>query len=314
MRVTHVLCVAVFLQVAALPVAHGAGAEGEEDLGAIEHPDMRALLQRARKAEQEGRAEEALEIYAEAYAKFPVSVVAAEAGLAELRAGRHLQAARHLRWALSLGHYPFSHRPIDYLLEKLGEAKRMVGTLQVRTNVDRARLTVDGTSITPWPAITEVYMEPGEHKLALTREGFWNAETTVKVNAGETKDVFLAMEERTMERVIQLPRPILASLSNQPPAQPGESKTLLYVSAVGLGLSLAAGITGYAVKDTGEKQSDAALTNAGLGLLIGGGIGLGLSVTGLVIAIAARPQPQPVITISPQVAKGHIGLGAQGSW
>ncbi|UQA62653.1 PEGA domain-containing protein [Polyangium aurulentum] len=288
----------------------------DDVLSGIEHPQIRELLVRAQEADVEGRPDDALAIYAEAYAKFPTSVVSAEVGLAELKAKQYVQAARHLRWALTLGGYPFTKRPLEYLLDKLGEAKRKVGTLQVRTNVDQARLSVDSTAVYAWPTVMELYVTPGEpHHLRLTREGFWPAQETVTLEPGETKDLFLSMEERTVERIVRLPTRIAASVSTDMREQTVWPRHLLIASSGVLGASVAVGFVGYWVRDTGREENDPSLTTAGLGMLVGGGIGLGLSVFGIGAAIASMPPaPAPKIELSPEIAKGRMGIGLRGVW
>jgi hypothetical protein len=315
MKSLLVLGVIILLQVTALRSAHAAGVD-DDVLDGIEHPQIRSLLVRAREADVEGRLNDALAIYAEAYAKFPTSVVSAEIGLAELRAKQYVQAARHLRWALTLGGYPFTRRPLEYLLDKLGEAKRKVGTLQVRTNVDHARLSVDGTAHYAWPTVMELYVTPDDpHELRLTREGFWPAQEKVTISAGETKDVFLSMEERTIERIVRLPTRIAATVSMDPVTGREQAvwpRHLLIASSGVLGASVAVGLSGIVLVATNEKQSGA--FTAGTGMMIGSAVGAGLSLFGIGAAIASMPPaPTPKIELSPEIV-GQIGVRARGVW
>jgi hypothetical protein len=141
-----------------------------------------------------------------------------------------------------------------YLEGKLAEAKEKIGTLIIRTTVDRATIEIDGAYRWDYPHLVEIYVEPEkEHKIVARREGYWTAYTTEKVSAGETKDVLMAMEPQVMQRGVNLPTRVMASVgSGNPP--PEESKTLLYVSAAGLGISLAAGIVGAMILYSGEKK------------------------------------------------------------
>jgi len=312
MKVAHALLLAVSVQISALHSAHAAPVVDAVDLSGLVRPEILAILERAQRAEREGDMDEALRAYEEAHHRNDCSAVTVELALAELRAGHTVSGARHLRYAVLVSPLPLSTRSPRYLTQKLADAKRTLGTLLIRTNIDKASLDVDGAFRWEYPDMAEIYVVPDEeHKITATREGYWTSHTTAKVGAGETKDVLMAMEPQVMQKIVNLPTRVAANVSSRPPE---ESKTLLYVSAAGLAVSLGAGITGYAVKDTGEKQSDSTLTNAGLGLLIGGGIGLGLSIAGLVVYGLSRPTPQPVITISPDISQNRMGLGLQGTW
>jgi hypothetical protein len=254
----------------------------------------------------------AIEAYEEANARGECVAVGVELGLALLRAGRTLEGVRRLRWAMTLSPLPLSHRSPGYLNRQFDEAKSKVGTLLIRTNVDKVMLDVDGSERWEYPNMVEIYVEPDkEHKIRARKEGYWTAFTIEKVGAGEAKDVLMAMEPQVTQKVVNLPTHMTANVSSRSP-QEEESKVLLYVSAVGLGISVASGIIGGLVLYNSDKAPDS--YDVGLGLVAGGAIGLGLSITGLVVYVNSRPQPQPIITISPALAKNQVGLGLQGTW
>jgi hypothetical protein len=312
MKVTHVLLLAVTMQIAALPSARAEPEVHTGDLSGLVRPEVLAILERAQKAEREGDMDEALRAYGEAQHKTDCSAVSVELALAELRAGHTVSGARNLRYAILVSPMPLSKRSSRYLTQKLVDAKRTIGTLLIRTNMVQASLDVDGEFRWEYPDMAEIYVSPDEeHKITATREGYWTSRTTAKVGAGETKDVLMAMEPQVTQKIINLPTRVAANVSNRPPE---ESKTLLYVSAAGLGISLTAGGIGALVLYNSNKVSDPGSYNVGLGLLAGGIIGFGLSVTGLVVAIASKPTPQPIITISPDLSKNHVGLGLRGVW
>ncbi|UQA55671.1 tetratricopeptide repeat protein [Polyangium aurulentum] len=316
MKVTHVSLFAVSLLISALPSAHAQPVlPPPPTWSEIVLANVAPILERAERAEQDGDMETAIEAYEEANARGECVAVGVELGLALLRAGRTVQGARQLRYALLHSPLPLSHRSPAYITRQLEEAKSKVGTLLIRTNVDRVSLEVDGTFRWEYPRMVEIYVDPEkEHKIRARREGYWTAFTTEKVGAGEVKDVLMAMEPQVMQKVVKMPTPLMANVSGQLPKQE-ESKTLLYVSAAGLGISVAAGIVGAVVWNNGDKQGNPAMSTAGTALLIGGGIGFGLSMTGFLIYVATpRPQPQPIITISPAVSRNQMGLGLQGTW
>jgi hypothetical protein len=312
MKVTHALLLAVSLQIVALPSARAAPEVDTIDLSGLVRPEVLAILERAQKAEREGDMDEALRAYGEAQHKNDCSAVSVELALAELRAGHTVSGARDLRYAILVSPQPLSKRSSRHLTQKLVDAKRTIGTLLIRTNMVQASLDVDGEFRWEYPDMAEIYVSPDEeHKITATREGYWTSRTTAKVGAGETKDVLMAMEPQVTQKIINLPTRVAANVSNRPPE---ESKTLLYVSAAGLAVSLGAGIVGGVVLYNSDKESDSGSYTAGLGLVSGAGIGFGLSVAGLVVYGLSRPTPTPIITISPDLSKNRVGLGLQGTW
>jgi len=316
MKFTHALLLAVSLQISALPSARAEPEVSLPDLSGLVRPEVLTILERAQRAEREGNMDEALRAYQEAHQRNDCAAVTVELALAELRAGFTVTGARHLRYGILVAPLPLSKRSPRYLTQKLVDAKRTIGTLLVRTNVDKASLDVDGAFRWEYPDMAEIYVTPDEeHKITATREGYWTSHTTAKVGAGETKDVLLAMEPQVMQKIVNLPTRVAANVSSRSPEAPTWPKTLMIASGVVLGTSLGVGIAGVAVWADAKERGAAEAQAAGLGMLIGGGMGLGLSVMGLVVGIASTPPPpQPVITISPDVSKNHVGLGLQGTW
>ncbi|UQA59179.1 hypothetical protein [Polyangium aurulentum] len=314
MKFTHALFLAVSLQISALPSARAEPEVALPDLSSLVRPEVLSILERAQRAEREGNMDEALRAYQEAHQRNDCAAVTVELALAELRAGFTVTGARHLRYGILIAPLPLSTRSPQYLTQKLVDAKRTIGTLLVRTNIDKASLDVDGAFRWEYPDMAEIYVTPDEeHKITATREGYWTSHTTAKVGAGETKDVLLAMEPQVMQKIVNLPTRVAANVSSRPP-EAQESKTLLYVSAAGLAVSLGAGGIGGLVLYNSNKETDPGSYNAGLGLLAGGVIGFGLSVAGLVVYGLSRPTPQPVITIAPEISKNQTGLGLRGTW
>ncbi|UQA63443.1 hypothetical protein [Polyangium aurulentum] len=304
------------MQFVAVPNAHAQPVQPPPD--ALWHeivaPQIAPIIERAVKAERDGDMAAAIEAWQEANARGECVAVGVELGLALLRAGRTVEGARQLRYAVLFSPLPHSPRPSEDINERLAEAKEKVGTLLVRTTVDRASLEIDGVHRWEYPGLAEIYVEPEKpHKIVARRENYWTNVSTVTVGAGELKELVIAMEPQVVHKVVNLPTRVMANVGNQP-VQEKESRTLLYVSAVGVGVSLAAGITGIYLVATTDKKSDPTSYAAGSGLLIGGGIGLGLSITGFMIYSATRPQPQPVVTISPALSKNQVGLGLSGTW
>jgi hypothetical protein len=73
-------------------------------------------------------------------------------------------------------------------------SRKAEGLLKVDSDVVGARVSVDGKDIGVVPA--EVGVRPGLHRIALRREGYEPAETSVVVSAGETKPIRVPMARR----------------------------------------------------------------------------------------------------------------------
>jgi len=316
MKAMHVVGLAFALQFVALPSAHAQPVQPPPAAlwNEIVAPQIAPIIERAVNAERDGDMAAAIEAWQEANARGECVAVGVELGLALLRAGRTVEGARQLRFALLFSPLPQSPRRSEDINEKLAEAKEKVGTLLVRTTVDRASLEIDGVHRWEYPSLVEIYVEPEKpHKIVARRENYWTNVSTVTVGAGELKELVVAMEPQVVHKVVNLPTRVMANVGNQP-VQEKESRTLLYVSAAGVGLSLAAGIVGAGVWISGKERNNPDMITAGTALFIGGGIGLGLSITGLIIYNSTRPQPQPVFTISPALSKNQVGLGLSGTW
>ncbi|MDI3288643.1 tetratricopeptide repeat protein [Polyangium sp. 15x6] len=277
-------------------------------------PEVQALFEQAYKAERRGDFKEALDLFEQALQRDRDNDVEVELGLAQLRAGNYLQAARHLDMALVYGHRLRAHR-IDETYAALGECKKHIGTIILHPNVPDTRVFVGEEEVRDLWANHEFFVAPGKHIVKAMKEGYWMNQRYVEVKAGETAEVIIPMQQRIQTQVIGFERPLNVNMRGYSPdpqdGKPTWPKNLIIASVVGMGLGTGALAMGLVFRDT----EDAATRRAWTGVAGAGGGLLGLSVIGLGIGIASLPQaPAPSVYIAPSVSNETMGVSATGNW
>jgi hypothetical protein len=118
---------------------------------------------------------------------------AAALGQVELRLALHRDAAEHLTYCLL--HFPAAGDPgaRAHVEQGLARAREHVSALRIRVDVDGADLRVDASWEGRSPLDALVFVEPGTHVVAASREGFLGKSDAVVVRAGTTTDVSLSM-------------------------------------------------------------------------------------------------------------------------
>ncbi len=274
----------------------------------------RELFKLARAAEKAGRMDDAIEHYQHAYEVHNTADVQVELGLALVRAGRYVEAARNLALVLALG--AIELRPADDVRDALKEAKKHIGTLAIYVNERDVVLNVDGDHVAHWPFYKEVYVAPGEHNVKVTKYGFWMSQQNVTVGEGQEKEMLIALQQRVSSRFIGFETPVNVNMNMQPgkaAEHPTWPTKLMIVSGVGVGLGTGALAMGLVLA---SKAKDDQSATTWTGVAAGGGALLGLSLTGLIIGaagIASRPDPPPVM-ITPTVGRENRGVEVTGKW
>lgn len=73
-------------------------------------------------------------------------------------------------------------------------SQSQAAVLRVTSPIDGAAVALDGKGMGVVPV--ETFVDPGTHKVGLTRDGYEDAETSVVVNAGEKKDVAVPLAKK----------------------------------------------------------------------------------------------------------------------
>jgi hypothetical protein len=281
------------------------------------------LLQEAQGLEKDGRVEEAIDKYQDAYDLQPLGDVETELAFAQARAGLWLPAARHLQEVLrSMRVRERTVHTIEEVRAVFLAAKTHVGTILLHVNVPDVRITVDGEEVKEWPYHEEFYVEAGKHFIKGIKTGYWLNQTEVELAAGQQKEVSIAMQARVHTQHIGYWMPISVNMNLQtaaPPEVPMWPRNVMIASGVGMGI----GTAGIVIGALGGQQADASKSSPWFGVGITGAALAGLSLSGLIIgvaAIASRPSPPPIIlqpVISRDGKSGDVeggGVAVSGKW
>lgn len=255
----------------------------------------------------------AADAYAAAFALKPTHDIAANLAAAELKLGRHADAANH--FAFALRNYPPSGEPTkrDGLQRRYDEARAHAGALVIATE-EGTTIRVDGRDVGTAPLLGVLHVTPGEHAIE-ARKGDRRATATATVAAGESAPVELVLAATAAEPGGVAPG---GSRSPMPPPDDGtDDGWPLWPALVGIGVgatavgigvglvaaSASAGDDADALRRELEGTSCAAasdprcaeladaasdessLGSAGVGLLVGGSaVAVGSVVYAVVVA------------------------------
>lgn len=151
----------------------------------------RALFNQGRAALQAGRAEIARVAFERAFQLRPAPRVAYNLGLAELKTGRFVEAARHI------GLYVHQAEQVSKdERSALADAERFVGQLNITANVEGASISIDGDVVGPTPFVfLPYYVSPGRHTIRATSAGFEDIARVYDVEAGRVVEVPFILEK-----------------------------------------------------------------------------------------------------------------------
>lgn len=274
------------------------------------------LYRRANVAYDEGKLEEAYDLYTRAFSLKKSYDIASNLGQTEFKLGKFAAAAEHLAYSLSV--YPPNGKveAREKMQAMLEDARKQSGRLRVQVNVDGALVLIDGKEIGRSPLASEVYVSAGSHQIEAKKDGFKLVTRSVSVEAGNSEPVALELDKADSSVVV-------------PP--PDESKPIwpyivlggVGAAGIGLGVGLhvasadrasdAEGFRCPGEEDTCPAEATDAVgsANAMLGGAIAGYSLAGLGIAGL-IAYAAWSGPtsetETAIRLLPLVDPDHAGL------
>jgi hypothetical protein len=172
------------------------------------------LAMKANELFLEGRSAEAEELYQQAWAVKPSYDIAGNLAVAEMKDGKHCEAAKHLVFALR--YFPVSARqePRERLLKLIATERTHVVMLLVDVTPAGAEVLVDDTSVGNVPLRDELFVEPGPRRIRARYNGYVTAEASVTGEAGTAWRVSLTLEREPPPR----PAPRLPAVV--PPPEP----------------------------------------------------------------------------------------------
>ncbi|HEX2879019.1 MAG TPA: PEGA domain-containing protein, partial [Polyangiaceae bacterium] len=150
-----------------------------------------------------GRYEQSRVAFAQAYALEPLAELLINLGHAELKTGRYVEGSRHIAKALreaeiGLGERRAAERALE-------TAEPYVARVKVVVNPDGAAIVIDGEDVGTSPMIYVWYLEPGEHRIRASKEGFRHDEQTVGISRGQAKTVNLTLAPANASRKVVTP-------------------------------------------------------------------------------------------------------------
>lgn len=184
--------------------------------------------------------------------------IAGNLGRAELKIGKHRDAAEHLAYFLH-EEKDLSDEDRREFTRQLADAKTKVGTLRVEVLQAGADIFVDGKRIGASPMETELYVEPGRRKVE-ARLGELRASEELDVRAGATE--MAQLELAPPKQPSLLPSPASPETPTEAPARSRAPGFVLGgVGLIGLGAGVGALVLhvdrrGQAVALHGEIQGD----------------------------------------------------------
>ena len=305
-----------------------------------------AHFSKGRTAFNAGKFDDALREFQAAWSTRKTHDLAASMAQAEMQLGRYPAAAEHLTYALR--HFPVSAKEdVRKKMEgALAEARGRVAALKITVSVDGAEVLVDGVAVGRAPLEQDVFVQPGAHKIEARLPKHVTAAKDVNVAKGASEAAALTLVPEAA------PTPtVMVTTTATATAEPPRSKVPGYViGGVGAAAAIAGGVllgAGFAMKgdvaaseprgadgkplcarsaDAGPelhpdcpairgKLADAqTMANAGLPVLIVGGVSLAVAAGYLLWPEARASAASPVSRIVPVASPQGAALIWTGSF
>jgi hypothetical protein len=145
------------------------------------------LYKKERWAEAEGALEEA-------FRRKKVHDIAANLAYAEMKLGKHREAAEHLAFAVRTWAPTGKEDKRRFAEERLAQVKKEVATLKIRVNVAEAEVLVGGAKVGTSPLEGEVFVDPGAQTVEARKAGYREAKQVVQAAKGAEAEVTLVLE------------------------------------------------------------------------------------------------------------------------
>lgn len=165
--------------------------------------------------------------------------IAANLGAVEMELGHHRAAAEHLRFAVEHAAPTDSDDARRATKLRYEAARKLVGAVRVRVNVEGARVSINGEVMSAAQLANERFVEPGTVTVEAKLDGYKDARVTLDVGRGSSKEAAIVLER---ERRNPIPAIVMGSAG---------------AVALGLGLSF----IGIAESKRGQAKSLADQTN-----------------------------------------------------
>ncbi|HET7542544.1 MAG TPA: tetratricopeptide repeat protein [Polyangiaceae bacterium] len=178
---------------ACLLIATGFAARGYAQ-GESDSDRANLLFKKGKVAFNAGKYNDALRIYTEAWSLKQSPDIAANLAQTESELGKHRAAAEHFSYALAHLLPSSTDEQQQALAEGLAQEKKEIGSLHVTLEPTDCVLTIDDI-VLPLPAGGDVFVEPGEHTVSVTREGYQANRQTVHLSKGASQVLWIKLTE-----------------------------------------------------------------------------------------------------------------------
>jgi tetratricopeptide (TPR) repeat protein len=167
-----------------------------------------------------GNFEAARVAFKQAYTVFPHAAFLQNLGEAELRTGRHVEAARHFT-AFLRASSTGSPAQRELAKKSLAKAAERLGSIIVTTNVDDAEIRIDDEVVGRSPLGSLAwFVEPGRHLITARKDGYLDGTERIDVAIGPPRSVLVRVQRvvgGTSEPPPDDPRPGRAPVGAAPP-------------------------------------------------------------------------------------------------
>lgn len=163
---------------AAQPAGEEAAAGSAEDMATV-------LFDEGNRLYKEEKWEAAYEKLSQSWTLRQSFDTAAFLGHCELKLGRPRDAAEHLDYALLRFPMTAARNLKDHVTSWLAEAKKQVQTISVVVDVDGAEVRIDDTIVGTSHIEADLFVEPGQHTLTVSKEGYVTHQESFVATAGE---------------------------------------------------------------------------------------------------------------------------------
>ncbi len=247
--------------------------------------EVTALFKQAEAARDAGKFEEAATLLRKAWGLRKTWDIAGNLGLNEKKLGRLPEAAEHLTFALANLPPTADEDAREGLTKALAAVRAEVGAIKLTVDVNGAQVRVGGEAKGASPITDELFVMPGSVQIEVTKDGYETATQTIELKKGAMQEVSfrLAPIATTTPERSKLPAYVIG----------GVGIAAVAVGGVLVGVAVGKKDDAYAIRKAGgqctkeasqpelqaqcdEMRSAArnadVLGNAGIGLLIGGGV------------------------------------------
>jgi hypothetical protein len=128
----------------------------------------------------------------------PKSDVLRNLSISEIQSGHYVAAARHLTTLLSGSDLPPNVR--EEATKRLAQAEAQIGKLNITVDVPGAAVNIDGAPVGLTPLEGSWYIEPGQHEVNVSKQGYPGETRQIYALAGVAIPISVSLESLRREQ------------------------------------------------------------------------------------------------------------------